>query len=213
MGFANTQSPSFVLSNVLLPNFETQQLEHVNVAIENGKIAKIVPFTNTLHHSDVRNGKGKVLMPAMIDMHSHSMGNSSLDRSEYQYIGIRGTANAMIYAGVHGWLDLFSDEQDILGYRDKRYSPIRNEAFVFAAGPCFTVPNGHCDFGEPNRLINSPEQARAELIDLSKAKPNVVKVVYDDNLKRPTLDKATFKAFIDTANELGIKSVVHVGTW
>ena len=213
MCFANSQSQSFVLNNVLLPNFKTQQLEGVNVAIENGKIAKIVPLKTPLQHSDVRDGQGKVLMPAMIDMHSHSMGNSSLDRSDYQYIGIRGTANAMLYAGVHGWLDLFTDEKDILSYRDHRYGNSRNEAFVFAAGPCFTVPGGHCDFGTPNRLINSPEQARSELIDLSQAKPNVVKVVYDHHTKKPTLDEATFKAFIDTANELGLKSVVHIGTW
>lgn len=213
MSFANTQSQSFVLNNVLLPNFKTQQLEGVNIAVENGKIANIVPLTTVLQHSDVRDGQGKVLMPAMIDMHSHSMGNSSLDRSDYQYIGIRGTANAMLYAGVHGWLDLYSDEKDILSYRDHRYSNRRNEAFVFAAGPCFTVPGGHCDFGARNRLINSPEQARSELIDLSRSKPNVVKVVYDHNPKKPTLDLATFKAFIDTANELGLKSVVHIGTW
>lgn len=213
MCFADTQSPSFVLNNVLLPNFEKQQLEAVNVAVENGKIAKIVPLTTALQHPDVRDGQGKVLMPAMIDMHSHSMGNSSLDRSGYQYIGIRGTANAMLYAGVHGWLDLYSDEKDILSYRDNRYSNGRNEAVVFAAGPCFTVPGGHCDFGARNRLINTPEQARSELLDLSKAKPNVVKVVYDHHTKKPTLDIATFKAFIDTANELGLKSVVHIGTW
>lgn len=213
MCFANNQPPSFVLNNVLLPNFETHQLEAVNLAIENGKIAKIVPYTTALQHKDVRDGQGKVLMPAMIDMHSHSMGNSSIDRSDYQYIGIRGTANAMLYAGVHGWLDLYSDEIDILNYRDHRYANSRDEAFVFAAGPCFTVPGGHCDFGARNRLINSPEQARRELIDLSKAKPNVVKVVYDHNPKKPTLDIATFKAFIETANELGIKSVVHIGTW
>lgn len=213
MCFVNAASQSFVLNNVLLPDFKTKQLEAVNIAIENGKIAKIVPRTTALQHSDMRDGQGKVLMPAMLDMHAHSMGNSSLDRSDYQYIGIRGSANAMLYAGVHGWLDLYSDEKDILSYRDNRYSTSRNEAVVFAAGPCFTVPGGHCDFGARNRLINTPEQARSELIDLSKAKPNVVKVVYDHHGKKPTLDIATFKAFIDTANELGLKSVVHIGTW
>ena len=146
-------------------------------------------------------------MPAMIDMHSHSMGNSSLDRSDYQYIGIRGTANAMLYAGVHGWLDLYSDEKDILSYRDNRYGNHRNEAFVFAAGPCFTVPGGHCDFGARNRLINSPEQARRELIDLSQSKPNVVKVVYDHNQKKPTLDEATFKALVRDFNKIYLKAL------
>ncbi len=210
---ANSHRDSFVLNNVLLPNFETRQLNKVNIEVMHGKIKRISTGGNPLNHTDMRDGQGQVILPAMIDMHSHSMGNSSLDRSGYQYIGIRGTANAMLYAGVHGWLDLFSNEQDILSYRDENHSKQRNEAFVFAAGPCFTVPNGHCDFGEPNRLISTPEDARRELIDLSKSSPNVVKVVFDNNPKQPTLDKATLKAFLQQANALNIKSVVHIGSW
>ena len=110
---------SFVLNNVLLPDFETRQLTPVNVEIANGKIKQIVDVHINLLHPDTRDGQGKVMMPALLDMHSHSMGNSSLDRSDYQYIGIRGTANAMLYAGVHGWLDLYSKEKDILRYRDR----------------------------------------------------------------------------------------------
>lgn len=68
MCFANAQSQSFVLNNVLLPNFKTQQLEGVNIAVENGKIAKIVPLKTPLQHSDVRDGQGKVpgVSPEMV---------------------------------------------------------------------------------------------------------------------------------------------------
>jgi imidazolonepropionase-like amidohydrolase len=203
---------SFVLNNVLLPDFETRQLTPVNVEIANGKIKQIVDVHINLHHLDTRDGQGKVMMPALLDMHSHSMGNSSLDRSDYQYIGIRGTANAMLYAGVHGWLDLYSKEKDILRYRDRQFPLQRDEAFVFAAGPCFTVPTGHCDTGD-TRLISSSQQAINELSDLSKAKPNVVKIVFDTSSKRPTVDKPTLKAFLNEAKRLNIKSVVHVGSW
>lgn len=205
-------STSFVLNNVLLPDFETRQLKPVNVEIADGKIKQIVDITMHLPHSDTRDGHGKVMLPALLDMHSHSMGNSSLDRSDYQYIGIRGTANAMLYAGVHGWLDLFSDENDIFDYRDERFTDKRNEAFVFAAGPCFTVPTGHCDFGG-TRLISTPEQAVTELKDLSNEKPDVVKIVFDNAGSRPTVDKATFAAFLSEAKRLNIKSVVHIGSW
>jgi len=208
-GFAS----NFVLNNVLLPDFETQQLKPVNVEIADGKIKQIVDVNTRLPHSDMRDGRGKVMMPAFIDMHSHSMGNSSLDRSDYQYIGIRGTANAMLYAGVHGWLDLYSNEDDILNYRDEQFPNERNEAFVFAAGPCFTVPTGHCDFGGENRLISTPEQAVRELGELSQKKPNVAKIVFDNAGSKPTVDEATLKAFLDEAKRLNIKSVVHVGSW
>ena len=203
---------SFVLNNVLLPDFEARELRSVNVEIADGKIKQVVDIETNLPHSDIRDGQGMVMMPAFIDMHSHSMGNSSLDRSDYQYIGIRGTANAMLYAGVHGWLDLFSDEGDIFGYRNKQHPNERNEAFVFAAGPCFTVPTGHCDFGG-TRLISTPEEAVNELRDLRDAKPDVVKVVFDNAGRQPTLDEATFAAFLQEARRLNIKSVVHIGSW
>jgi len=203
----------FVLNNVLLPDFKTRQLNAVNLEIADGKIKQIVDASVSLSHLNSRDGNGQVIMPALIDMHSHSMGNSSLDRSDYQYIGIRGTANAMLYAGVHGWLDLYSDEKDIFGYRDQQDQNQRNEAFVFAAGPCFTVPTGHCDFGGENRLISTPEQAVVELQDLSKSQPNVVKIVFDNAGKKPTVDKATLAAFINQAKQLKIKSVVHAGSW
>lgn len=203
---------SFVLNNVMLPDFENRELKPVNIEVENGRIKQVVDISVSLSHADTRDGEGKVIMPAFIDMHSHSMGNSSLDRSDYQYIGVRGTANAMLYAGVHGWLDLYSKESDIFGYRDKQFTDERNEAFVFAAGPCFTVPTGHCDFGD-TRLISTPEQAVAELNDLSAAKPNVAKIVFDNAGSRPTVDEATLEAFLNEAKRLNIKSVVHVGSW
>lgn len=207
-GFGN----SFVLQNVLLPDFENRELKAVTIEIENGIIKHIADAAVSLEHDNVRDGNGRVIMPAFIDMHSHSMGNSSLDRSDYQYIGIRGTANAMLYAGVHGWLDLFSKESEIFGYRDKQLPGQRDEAYVFAAGPCFTVPTGHCDFGD-TRLISTPEEAINELRDLSIIKPDVVKIVFDNAGSRPTVDEATLEAFLREAKRLGFKSVVHIGSW
>lgn len=203
---------SFVLENVFLPDFEARQLIPVSVEVENGVFKQVVSAEQALTHSDVRDGQGQVIMPAFIDMHSHSMGNSSLDRSDYQYIGIRGTANAMLYAGVHGWLDLYSVEEDILGYRNAKHHEARNEAQVFAAGPCFTVPTGHCDFGD-TRLISTPDEAVTELRDLSQYEPDVAKIVYDTAGRAPTVDIATLTAFLNEAQRLGIKSVVHVGSW
>ncbi len=203
---------SFVLENVFLPDFEARQLIPVSVEVENGVFKQVVPAEQAIRHSDVRNGRGQVIMPAFIDMHSHSMGNSSLDRSDYQYIGIRGTANAMLYAGVHGWLDLYSVEKDILGYRNAKHHEARSEAQVFAAGPCFTVPTGHCDFGD-TRLISTPDEAVNELRDLAQHEPDVAKIVYDTAGRAPTVDIATLTAFLNEARRLGIKSVVHVGSW
>lgn len=210
--WANDTSSSFIIENVLLPDFEANELRPVSIEVKDGVFQRIWDSEHRSSHTDIRDGKGQVIMPALIDMHSHSMGNSSLDRSDYQYIGIRGTANAMLYAGIHGWLDLFSDESDIFGYRDRVFAYTRNEAYVFAAGPCFTVPTGHCDFGG-TRLINTPAEAVAELRDLQQSQPNVAKIVYDTGGSQPTVSPETLQAFLQEANRLGIKSVVHIGTW
>lgn len=206
---------TLLIKNTAVLDFENKQVIDAHILIEDGKFSKISTSGDIPEHTEVYDAKGQLMLPPMIDMHSHSMGNKGLfGSSDYQYIGIRGTANAMLYAGVHGWLDLFSDEQAILEYRNNNHPKLRNEAHVFAAGPCFTVTNGHCDnMGTPTRIINSPTDAQREVQALAAFKPNVMKVVYDTKMKGPTVSKETLAMFIKTAKTVGIPTVVHVGNW
>lgn len=219
---APSQTTLYTNATVLDLNSRSQTLSHIEVVA--GKITNIyhqIP-EDYLNHSPKRerkiiNLKNGYVIPGMIDMHVHAWGNVS-PSGNYQLTGFKGSANANLYAGISGFVDLFSDEDYVLSYRDKQLKQQDVEARLFAAGPCFTATGGHCsEYGTDTRIIDSPEQAIAELVTLAKKNPDVVKVVYHhmDNGKktRPTIDQPTLAAFLNKAKQLGIKSIVHIGTW
>ncbi len=166
---------------------------------------------------ETRDVEGRWVMPALFDLHTHSFGNSA-PGGAVQMTGPGGTANLALYAGVKGYLDLFSPEDMILGMRDMQRSSGGTGADIYASGPCLTATGGHCsEYGVPTRLVDSPEDVRREIAQLAPKKPDVVKVVYDNNVyggrSMPTVDRATLAAVVDGAHAHGFKVVVHVGTW
>lgn len=214
--FNRVQAESISLVNANILNATGTKLQLSTINITNGIINSVTPSTIQPKFEKVIDLNYGLVLPGLIDMHSHGWGNASLRNSgEYQYIGFRGTANAMLYAGVHGWLDLFSDEAKILSYRDAEHPKTRNEAQIFAAGPCFTATGGHCDFpGHFTRIVNNPEDVKRVVAALLLNKPNVLKVVYHNTPNAlPTIDKATLATFLQEAKRANVPSVVHVGSW
>jgi imidazolonepropionase-like amidohydrolase len=158
---------------------------------------------------------GKWVIPGLHDLHTHSFGHMGADGS-MQMIGTPRAAQRMLYAGVTGFLDLFSAESAILPLRDRQRANAAAlpGADVFAAGPCLTATNGHCsEYGVPTRLIDTPEQARAQIAELAAKKPDVVKIVFQRGARMPTVDLPTLEAAIRAAGEHGLKTVIHVGHW
>jgi len=208
--------------NATILDLKAEKEIKAHIEVKGSKISRVISAGSSietiLENKDVKiiDLKNKYVLPALIDMHVHSWGNMSPE-GNYQLTGAKGTANAHLYAGIGGFVDLFSGEDYIFDYRNKQFNQSDVEARLFAAGPCFTATDGHCSqMGTETRIINTPEQGVSELESLALKKPDVVKVVYD-HIKRkdplPTIDKETLKAFLTKAKQLGIKSIVHIGTW
>ncbi len=157
---------------------------------------------------------GKWVLPGLHDLHTHSYGNQAPGR-QFEFLGTPGTANRMLYAGVTGFLDLFSLEDMILGQRDAQRKGELPGADIFASGPCFTATGGHCtEYGIPTRVIDSALDAQREVAELAAKKPDVVKIVYHHTPNAmPSIDRATLEAAVKAATEHGLKTVIHVGTW
>jgi imidazolonepropionase-like amidohydrolase len=188
-----------------------------NVLIRDGVLAAFPETKPPGFMGNEIDAGGRWVMPALSDMHTHSVGNST-PSGQFQFMGPEGTARAALYAGVARYLDLFSDEDAIFAARASRAASTKPAADIFAAGPCLTATSGHCsEYGVPTRIVDSPEDARREVDALALEKPDVVKVVYDHatDLGRslPTIDRATLEAVVTVARAHGLKTVVHIGTW
>jgi imidazolonepropionase-like amidohydrolase len=182
-------------------------LEHRSVLIENGLITEIVETEPKISEADVVDGRGRTLLPGLIDAHVRIP-----DQAE------EASRQALTF-GVTTQLDMFSAGEGL-----KRIKTIESEdrpdlADVRTAGVGATVPGGHpTQMGGPAiPTITSPDQAQA-FVDARIAEgSDYIKIIHDDGstwtwtTKRvPMLDTATLRAQVTAAHKRAKLAVVHV---
>jgi len=204
-----------LLQNAQIVDPAAQKTHRGHILIRDGKIAQILAAVPKSFKGEQIDLAGKWVIPGLNDMHVHSFGNMA-PGNNLQLLMTTGTAKMMLYCGVTGFLDLFSLESQIFADREQQRKSGTLGADIYCAGPILTCTKGHgTEYGIPTRVINSPAEAEKEITELALKKPDVVKIVYDHAAAQyfPTIDHATMTAAIQTANKLGLKTVVHIGTW
>jgi imidazolonepropionase-like amidohydrolase len=213
---ASAAAQDLYISNARILDVNAREERAGNILILDGAIASFPQARPPNFAGRELDAAGRWVMPALSDMHTHSLGNF-LPNGRFQYFGAEGTARAALYAGVARYLDLFSGEDGIFAARAARAASAAPAADIFAAGPCLTATNGHCsEYGVPTRIVDSPADAKREIDTLAAKKPDVVKVVYDHAPQPgalPSIDRQTLEAVVAEAADHGLKTVVHVGTW
>ena len=158
---AAAQDLALVGATILNPADESTL--HGILLIEDGRISRITDAVPPDFPGETLDLTGKFVIPALADLHTHTFGNNS-PAGMPQLLGPQGAANAALYTGVAFVLDLFSPEEMILSFRDRKRADEGQGAAIFAAGPCLTATNGHCSgYGIPTRIVNTPEEARREV--------------------------------------------------
>ena len=216
-GASGALAQNLALTGVTVLNPADESARSGVLLIQGGVVLGVEDGVPSGFEGEVVDLEGAFVLPALADMHTHSFGNAS-PAGPPQMLGTQGAANAALYTGVGYILDLFSPETAIFAFREQQTPDDGVGAEVLAAGPCLTAPSGHCsEYGVPTRIVDSPEAARREVNDLAQYRPDVVKIVYDNQSyggrSMPTVDLPTLQAVIATAFEHGLKTVVHVGTW
>lgn len=150
----------------------------------------------------VIDGKGKMLMPGMIDAHVHAM---------------QGLDTALLF-GVTTQLDMFTPPELNAAARAKTKAGENSDiADLYSAGWLATVPQGHgTQFGAPVPTLTKSEEADAWVKARVAEGSDYIKIVNEsgETIGRPlpTLDAATTKALIDAAHKRGKLAVVHIQT-
>ncbi|MGX4642984.1 CIA30 family protein [Massilia sp. SYSU DXS3249] len=171
--------------------------ERRSVLFENGVIVDADFRGAAPGGSRVVEGKGRTLLPGLIDAHTHAFRHQELP----------------VLFGVTTQVDMFTDltlmkqaKQDMAQGRNHQH------ADLFSAGTLVTAPNGHgTQFGIAIPTITQPEQAQA-FVDARIAEgSDFIKIVMESGYGFPTLDLATVKALIAAAHLRGKLAVVHIG--
>ena len=176
--------------------------EHQTVVVRDGKIFAVGAAPAGL---PVVEGRGRTLLPGLIDAHVHAYPPNALVES--------------LALGVTTDLDMFTPPIVAQSARKREAAGNANgEAALFSAGYLATVPKGHgTEYGLPVPTLTTPAEAQAWVDARVAEGSDYIKIIIDDGtaygVKLATLDAATVKALIAAAHKRGKIAVCHVGTY
>ncbi|HEX7705804.1 MAG TPA: CIA30 family protein [Thermoanaerobaculia bacterium] len=183
--------------------FDGARVIEADVLVRGDRIADVGKTLSAPEGAMVVDGRGKTLMPGLIDSHIHAFGNA--------------LEQALIF-GVTTELDMFTDAGMARSMREQQAAGgASGRADLFSAGTLVTAPGGHgTQYGIPIPTIAAPEQAQ-EFVDARIAEgSDWIKIVYDDGsaygMSTPTVSEKTMRAVIAAAHARKKLAVVHIGT-
>ena len=207
----------------------------MTVVIDDGRFTRVTPSAAVTGVQGRRiDGRGRFLMPGIIDVHVHLRGaraarpvgipkpGSAPDatplpdqpqKGEAARKAALGALAGFIYSGVTTIYDAGNDPDLILPLRaDERAGKIGSPR-IFATGNLITYPGGH---GEQVAVtVDSWPQAKAALDrHIAEQRPDMVKLTYDEHgwgsrPQIPLLPPALMEEIIRYYNQHGIRSTVH----
>jgi imidazolonepropionase-like amidohydrolase len=200
-----------LLSNAWLVDPAVRQCEVGYILIDGERVVSISRARPPDYAGAEVDLTGKYVIPGLVDAHVHSEGNRAPVGEPDEEFGPEETARRMLYAGVTAYLDLGLDADTIFNARQRRRDGVFLGADIYAAGPVF-IGVGRKDRGGA-RVVETPEDARLELDRLAPRHPDVIKMIFDWAGGRHLLNTDVMRALVERARELGLRSVVHIGTW
>lgn len=146
-------------------------------------------------------GRGKTLLPGLIDTHTHTWSVPMLERP--------------LDFGVTTVMDMGSTNREFAGSikAERINGPARDRADLFSAVLWVTAPGSHgTQWAEVPTLVE-PEDAASFVAARVDEGADYIKIIYD-NFKMfdqdiPTLRKETMEAVVDAAHAQGKMAVVH----
>jgi imidazolonepropionase-like amidohydrolase len=178
-------------------------LESATVLIADGRIEQVGADVVIPDEATVVDGRGRTVLPGLIDAHVHAYGNARADA---------------LRMGVTTMLDMFrspSDQPMVINQRQSLQAT--NQADLFSAGYLATAEGGHgTQYGLPVPIPESPEAADAWVAQRLAEGSDYIKIVIEDGSKwtrpLPTLDRAMVRALVDAAHARDVLAVAHVST-
>jgi imidazolonepropionase-like amidohydrolase len=181
-----------------------QVLPRATVLVRNGRIAAVGPQVQAPDGARVIDGRGKTLLPGLIDSHTHVFGPEVL--------------RAALVFGVTTELDMFMSDAVLTNIRQElALAETLGIADLRSAGTLVTAPGGHgTEYGVSIPTLSSPEQPQA-FVDARIAEgSDYIKIIYDNGkafgISFPTLSQETLKAVIAAAHARKKLAVVHIGS-
>lgn len=195
-------APAFAIRDVRVFDGE-RVIARANVVVRDGRIDEVGEHVAIPTGAHVVDGRGRTLLPGLIDSHVHAWGGALQDALNF---------------GVTTVLDMFGDPATLRELKPARESlaPVRH-ADLFGAGFLATVAGGHgTQFGLNVPTLTGPGDADAWVAARIADGSDFIKLVYEPKGPNglgppfPSLDAATMAAVVQAAHTRGKLAVAHI---
>ena len=174
-----------------------------SVLIANGKVIAIGEGLRLPIGATVIEGKGRTLLPGLIDAHTHVRCRQDLEQA--LALGVTTALSMLMNVNL---FRAMKQEQQANGANDR--------ADLFSSGYAATAPGGHgIEKGLSFPTISDPEQAQTWVDDRIAEGSEFIKIIYENGgdtgqVGRQSIDRATLRALIVAAHARGKLAVVHI---
>jgi imidazolonepropionase-like amidohydrolase len=216
-GASQTAAPSLVIRGAtLIDGTGRAPVTNATVVVEGARITQVTaqPVTPPAG-AQVIDGRGKFLIPGLIDVHVHLNGGGNRASTQpitpqQELTGTRAL-HTFLYAGVTTIFDAGNQGSFIFALRDKARADAIVSPRIFATGGTVTSPGGH---GGPFYIEAWP-QDRAQLDIHLAGKPDMVKIGQDEHGwgTRPMITQLPddlLEKIIRYYHTKGIRSTIHI---
>ncbi len=174
-------------------------IDDATILVKNGVISHISLETGRSYSgTKVINGKGKMLIPGLINAHVHAFSNENLKEAAK--------------AGVLTLIDLFNAPSNVL--EQKTYSDSSQYAYYYSSGFAVTAPKGHTtQYGFPVPTISVPDAAESFVEERLKEGSDFIKIILEPGDKQdpiPTISDSILSSILQVTNKKKLLSIVHV---
>ena len=222
----------YVIQDVHILTGDGTESEHKNVYIKKGLIQTISSDPLAIPGAQVIQGKGKTLMPGLIDCHVHIQGlNNRCEADSMAFLKDevpRIFQEKVFPYGITTIKDLCAPRHFIYQLREQLRSGRLEGPELLIVGPNFTAPDGHPanTLGGDNPWIRkemaievtTPEQVHEGILELKKANVDFLKFTYqggdywyfDKRIPIAKIKKELMEQIIREGKENGLKTTAHV---
>ena len=192
---------AFVIRDVRVFDGE-RTIDRADVVVRDGRIERVGPSAADAG-LPVVDGRGRTLLPGLIDAHTHTYGDARADALRF---------------GVTTELDMFTDWHGLGEAKRQRVSLERvRQADLWSAGTLATTPGGHgTEYGLPIPTLTTAGEAPAFVDARLDEGSDYLKIILEDGSAYgraiPTIDRPTIAALVTAAHARGRLAVAHVAT-
>jgi len=178
-------------------------IQRVSVLVRDGKIEQLRPHIRVPRNVRVVDGRGKTLIPGLIDAHTHIHSRRDLEQSAV--------------FGVTTDISMLMDLQLATAEKaEQDANKVSDRADLFSSGYVATAPGGHgTEYGLKFPTLTGPESAQAWVDDRIAEGSDFIKIIYEyggdtGHGGRPSIGRATLDALVVAAHARGKLAVVHI---